>query len=214
LRMADPTKTTPTKTNVPSHPGIEEVRSWMEEIDPEPEHGRQVARLALMLFDRLAPLHQLGHHERHLLEAGALVHDVGMSVADRRHHKRSYDLIRNHTFLMWSAEEVDTFALLARYHRKADPSVNQGGFAALSELDRSALRKLAAILRLADGFDRAHLSTVQEIDVVYDTNTVWIKLQADRDCGTEIWGAERKAGLFENVFSRRLSIEAVDGYHG
>jgi exopolyphosphatase/guanosine-5'-triphosphate,3'-diphosphate pyrophosphatase len=185
----------------------------MEEIDPEPEHGRQVARLALMLFDGLASLHGLGPRERRLLEAGSLVHDVGMSLAERRHHKRSHDLIKGHTFLMWRPEEVGFFALLARYHRKAAPSLKHGSFAALSERDRGALTRLSAILRLADGLDRTHLSTVQAIDVTYDAKTVWVKLQTYRDCGTEIWGAERKAGLFESVFSRRLNIEAVDGFH-
>jgi len=203
---------TPPKTSVPSHPGIEEVRLWMEEVDPEPEHGRHVARLALMLFDQLTPLHNLGQRERQLLEAGALVHDVGMSVSDRKHHRQSYRLVRNHQFLMWGPDEVIFIALLARYHRKAEPSIKHGRFAALSEHDRLALVKLAAILRLADGLDRAHLSSIQEVDATYDARTIWIRLHSYRDCGTEIWGAERKADLFENVFSRRLSLEAVDGF--
>jgi exopolyphosphatase/guanosine-5'-triphosphate,3'-diphosphate pyrophosphatase len=210
--MAQTATALPSKTSVPSHPGIEELRAWTEEIDPEPEHGRHVARLALTLFDALAPLHCLGPRERDLLHAGALVHDVGMSVSDRRHHKRSHELITTHSFRWWKSREVDFFALLARYHRKAGPCLKHGDYAALSKCDRDAVRKLAAILRLADGLDRAHLSTVQAIDVSCDSNAVWLRLQAYRDCGTEIWGAERKAGLFESVFSRRLYIEAADGY--
>jgi len=184
----------------------------MEEIDPEPEHGLQVTRLALGLFDSLAPLHGMGGRERYLLEAAALLHDVGMSVSDKRHHKNSYELIKNHPFALWSPGEVAVIALVARYHRKAAPSVKHPSFLALPEADREMVRRLAAILRLADGLDRAHLSTVKDLEVEYDPRTVRVKLYADRDCSTEIWGGERKARLFESVFSRRLSLEAVDGY--
>jgi len=183
----------------------------MEEIDPEPEHEYQVTRLALMLFDSLAPLHGLDPRERILLQAAALVHDIGMSVSDRRHHKYTYELVQKHRFLMWRREEVDLFALVARYHRKADPSLDHAEFAALPERERNVVSKMAAILRLADGLDRAHLSTVQAIDVAHDSNTIRIKLHTYRDCGTEIWGAERKASLFEGLFSKRLNIQAVDG---
>jgi len=207
---SSPNEMTPTPP-VPSHPGIEEVRQWMEGTDPEPEHEQQVTRLVLMLFDRLQPLHGLGHRERVLLEAAALVHDIGMKVSDKRHHKHSYEMIKKHRFLMWRPEEVDMIALMARYHRKADPSVDHAEFAALPERERTALRKLAGILRVADGLDRAHLSTVQDLDVTYDSNVICIKLHAYRDCGTEMWGAERKAQLFESVFSKRLNLQAADG---
>jgi exopolyphosphatase/guanosine-5'-triphosphate,3'-diphosphate pyrophosphatase len=202
----------PAKTNLPSHPGIEEVRQWMEGIDPEPEHELQVTRLALMLFDQLEPLHGMGKRERILLEAGALLHDLGMCVTNKKHHKNSYELIRKHKFLMWRPEEVDLFALIARYHRKAEPSMDHAPYASLPEGDRIMVRKLASILRLADGLDRAHLSTVQDMDLSYDESTITIRLHAYRDCSTEIWGAERKSSLFEQVFSRRLNLQAVDGY--
>lgn len=197
---------------MPSHPGIEEVRQWMESIDPEPEHEQQVTRIALILFDGLAPLHGLGRREREFLEAAALVHDIGMSLSAKKHHKLSYELVRNHKFLMWRPEEVELFALIARYHRKAEPAMKHAPFAALPEDKRSVVRKMSAILRLSDGLDRAHLSTVQDIDVSHDSNTVRLKLYAYRDCGTEIWGAERKAAVFEAVFARRLILEPAQEY--
>ncbi len=183
----------------------------MESLDPEPEHEGQVTRLALMLFDGLQPLHGMGARERALLEAAALVHDIGMSVSERKHHKKSYELITQHRFLMWRPDEVNLFALIARYHRKAEPSLEHGEYAALPERERAMVRKAAAILRVADGLDRAHLSTVQHVDVSYDSTTIWLKLHTYRDCGTEIWGAERKAALLENVFVKRLSIQPVNG---
>jgi len=190
-----------------SHPGIEEVRQWMESIDPEPEHEKQVMRIALMLFDQLVPLHGLGRRERSLLQAAALVHDIGMYMGNKKHHKHSYEMIKNHRFSMWNPEEIEVIAQVARYHRKAEPSMKHAPFAALPERERGIVRRLAAILRVADGLDRAHLSTVQDLKVSFDASTIRIKLHAYRDCGTEIWGANRKKDLFEAVFGRYLIIE-------
>ncbi len=41
----------------------------MSRFEREPEHVRQVARLATLLFDQLEPLHRLGPNDRDLLEA-------------------------------------------------------------------------------------------------------------------------------------------------
>lgn len=184
----------------------------MESIDLEPEHELQVRRLALILFDKLAPLHGLGERERAILEAGAMLHDIGMVISGKRHHKNSYEMIKNHRFSLWRPEEVDMIALVARYHRKAEPSMKHVPYAALPQSERSVIQKLAAIVRVADGLDRSHLSTVQNIDVEIDPRSITLKLHAYRDCSTEIWGAERKAGLFEKVFARRLNVQAVGGY--
>ncbi|HEY4328273.1 MAG TPA: Ppx/GppA phosphatase family protein, partial [Phycisphaerae bacterium] len=49
------------------------------------KHALQVARLALALFDQLAPLHQLGPRQRELLEYAALLHDVGWHIGHSGH---------------------------------------------------------------------------------------------------------------------------------
>ena len=111
----------------------------------------------------------------------------------------------------WRPDEVEMFALVARYHRKSEPSMKHAEYVALPDRERDVLRKLAAILRVADGLDRAHLATVQDMEVTYDSNSVRILLYAYRDCGTEVWGAGRKADLFERVFSRQLLLQPADG---
>jgi exopolyphosphatase/pppGpp-phosphohydrolase len=210
--MAGTSKTSTPRTSAPSHPGLDEVRRWMESLDPEPEHELQVTRIALMLFDRLAPLHGLGRREREWLEAAAMVHDIGMCVSNRKHHKHTYDLVKSHRFMMWRAEEVERIALIARHHRKAEPDMKHIEYATLPDSERAVIRKLVAILRLSDGLDRAHLSTVTDLDISWDSQMIWIRIHAYRDCGTEIWGAERKAAMFETVFGRRLCLQACQEY--
>ncbi len=57
------------------------------------EHARQVARLAIELFDQTQGLHGLATREREWLKFGALLHDVGVHISYKSHHKHSHYLI-------------------------------------------------------------------------------------------------------------------------
>ena len=50
------------------------------------EHGEQVARLCVRLFDQLRPLHGLSKDDRELIEYGALLHDIGSLIERKKHH--------------------------------------------------------------------------------------------------------------------------------
>ena len=52
-------------------------------------HGRHVAMLSTKLFDALMEEHALGGRERLLLQVAALLHDIGVYVNLRAHHKHS-----------------------------------------------------------------------------------------------------------------------------
>ena len=87
-------------------------------------HARQVARLALELFDssRAAGLHRLGPEERELLEYAALLHDIGTFLSYTRHHQHTYYLIRNADLVGFDQEEIAIMAATAYFHRKALPA--------------------------------------------------------------------------------------------
>jgi exopolyphosphatase/guanosine-5'-triphosphate,3'-diphosphate pyrophosphatase len=54
-----------------------------------------------------------------------------------------------------SKEDQRIVALVARFHRKAEPA-DQPEFQALSAQTRDVVAKLAAIIRIVDGLDRLH----------------------------------------------------------
>jgi exopolyphosphatase/pppGpp-phosphohydrolase len=57
------------------------------------QHGRHVAMLSTKLFDALMEEHALGGRERLLLQVAALLHDIGVYVNLRAHHKHSLYLL-------------------------------------------------------------------------------------------------------------------------
>jgi exopolyphosphatase/guanosine-5'-triphosphate,3'-diphosphate pyrophosphatase len=133
-------------------------------MDDDPEHSRQVARLALDLFDATASRHGLGDDARETLEAAALLCNVGLFVSHAQHHKHSYYVIRGTDRLTgFTDHEVERIALVARYHRKSEPKAKHPEFASLDEDDQHLVRCLAGILRVAIGLDRNHAARVADL---------------------------------------------------
>ncbi len=169
-------------------------------------HGRQVARLAIRLFDLTAPLHELGDDDREFLEYAALLHDIGHHVSIESHHKHTGYLIQNGHLRGFDHEAVDALAALARYHRRGDPKPSHEPFASLDAGRQQRVTKQAALLRLADGLDFGHSSAVDDIDVGIGEAVVTLIARGSDDLELELWGARRKRHLFEKVFARRLEV--------
>ena len=130
------------------------------------EHARQVARLATSLFDQTAGRHGLGPREREWLKFGALLHDVGVHISYRSHHKHSHYLIRHGDLRGFDPEEVEIIALIARYHRQGTPKKSHEGYADLKGSERRIVRLLSAFVRVAEGLDRSHAQVVAGVKVV------------------------------------------------
>jgi exopolyphosphatase / guanosine-5'-triphosphate,3'-diphosphate pyrophosphatase len=174
-------------------------------------HQRHVARLALVLFERLAPLHGLAPGDRDILWAAAMLHGVGRFVAASGHHKHSAYLIRNTALTGWRGEERELVAQVARYYRKAIPKTSHPEYAALLPADQHRVAVLAALLRIADGLDIRHLGLVSDVSAIPEPGVVHIVAQADGDVLRETVTAMQKADLFERTFGVRVAIDAVDG---
>jgi CHAD domain-containing protein len=146
------------------------LSAWASFLDPDVPHSRHVGRLALELFDGISALGANGTFSnpgsRRLLSAAALLHATGRSEGKKGHHKAAYRLISHlDPPQCWSKEEMRRLALIARYSRGAEPSESHKGFAKLEPADRQAVRTLAGLLRLADGFDADHKRNVHALEV-------------------------------------------------
>jgi exopolyphosphatase/guanosine-5'-triphosphate,3'-diphosphate pyrophosphatase len=164
-------------------------------------HSRHVAHLALSLFDALAAPFSLKKPDRKLLEAAAILHDVGYFIAYSSHHKHSYHLIRHADLFGFTPRERELIAHIARYHRKSLPKRKHETFQALNDEDKQRVSQLGGILRLADGLDRRRNSAVQSISCLLKDGTVTINLCGSEDMSLEIFGAAAKKDLFEKAFN-------------
>jgi exopolyphosphatase/guanosine-5'-triphosphate,3'-diphosphate pyrophosphatase len=191
------------------------IEHLMEVCDEDPDHSLQVAELALELFDGLEGRHGLGHDERELLEAAALLANVGLFIAHSRHHQHSYYVIRNSELLSgFTDPEIEIIAQVARYHRRGEPSLKHAPFAALDEHDQRRVRWLAAILRVAIGLDRSHAGAVATLGVddavvgADDAASVMITVvpNGDADISLEIYSARERVGLLEQMLEQAVEV--------
>src|SRR6266849_2468503 len=178
-------------------------------------HARQVMRLSAQLFEATLPLHYLDGSALRLLERAAFLHNAGMLIEQRRHHKHSFRLIKETSLPDFTDEERHEIACIARYHRRALPSLSHEEFAALNPSARKRVSALAALLRVADALDYSHDGRVQRLtanEALCDdrnwTVSLWVRPLADLD--DELEHAYEKADLFEKVFKRKLQFLIQD----
>jgi exopolyphosphatase/guanosine-5'-triphosphate,3'-diphosphate pyrophosphatase len=171
----------------------------------EEAHAVQVAKLSLMLFDQLAPIHRLPASARPLLEVAALLHDVGNAVSYQRHHKHSYYLIQNADLPGITERDRELVARVARFHRRSLPEPGHVGLAGLTTTEGRLVIKLATLLRLADACDRSHRQPVKGLRVVFGPK-VQVLLDSKTSLDLEIWDAAQEASSLKRVLGRTVEV--------
>jgi exopolyphosphatase/guanosine-5'-triphosphate,3'-diphosphate pyrophosphatase len=170
----------------------------------EKDHCQQVCGLSCMLFDELQPIHQMGNTERIWLQTAALLHDVGKSVGGKDHNKLSRDIIIKTAKLPLEKNERKIIGTIARYHRGAFPSRCHKYYGRLDTESRYYVRKLAALLRLADGLDGNHKGSVISLTCEITDDNIIIRPQTKGSFNPQ--KAIGKSDLFEDVFGRKVVI--------
>jgi len=171
--------------------------------DEEPSHSDHVAELAQQLFDALKPWHRLDPRQRELLDAAALLHDIGWSQtpAGRGHHKHSARLIQQHAWEHLQPGEVALVAQAAPKHRLAIPQADHEEFHALAAAAQRQVLILGGILRLADALDRTHTGRIARVEAEVGDDEIVVRAQ-----NRGPWDAERT--MFE---AKRDMIELAAG---
>jgi exopolyphosphatase/guanosine-5'-triphosphate,3'-diphosphate pyrophosphatase len=185
------------------------VKEFARSCHGDEEHGEQVRRLAVAILSAIPPDPAIDERARQILEAAALLHDVGYFISYDRHHKHSYHLIRHAELFDFSPRERELVANLARYHRKALPKGRHDNFTRLAPDDQQLVRKLGGILRLADGLDRRRNRAVDSITCTMTGNCFTIDLHGSGDLSVEVYGGQAKGDLFAAAFGRELLIRSV-----
>jgi|GEM_PF-596333 len=171
----------------------------------EEMHARQVARLALLIFDQTRRIHNLQERDRELLLAAGLLHDIGATVSYKKHHKHSRDIILRSGVQGFPEGEVRVIATVARYHRKKTPSTDHGLFRRLTTADQDRVKRLSAILRIADGLDRSYTNAVSDIKVESRDRKLLFNLQGGSDMLLETRAFNKKSHYFSILFNVTLS---------
>ncbi|MBL8179247.1 MAG: Ppx/GppA family phosphatase [Bryobacterales bacterium] len=169
-------------------------------------HARQVAALAMRLFELLEPLHCLPPQTATLLEAAAYLHDTGHFIGDTAHHRHSAYIVANSGMPGFTGRERELIAALCRFHRKSMPGPKHEQYHALPPPDQQTLLLLLPLLRLADSLDRSHSQQVESVDCALRANSVLIKVKSKSGADLDLWAAERAGDAFRQIYGRTLQL--------
>jgi exopolyphosphatase/guanosine-5'-triphosphate,3'-diphosphate pyrophosphatase len=176
-------------------------------------HIQRATDLSLRLFDATQTLHGLGLRERDLLEAAAMLHNVGLFISHAAHHKHSYYVIRNSDQLNgFTDSEIEVVAQVARYHRKSAPKASHVAFCALSHTEQDVVRVLAGLLRIGISLDRTRQGGIAGLDVTIDHDMVKITLHTDPglDYSLDLYTANQRSAVLGEALKRGITIELFD----
>ena len=173
-------------------------------------HSQHVAKFALQLFDELREDLSLEEGDRELLEYASLMHDIGYYISYRKHHKHALYLIRFSDLLGFQEDEINIMANVARYHRKSAPHKRHKPYKKLSKKLRRRVKKLSAILRVADGLDRSHYQNVERLEIDNTADKINLLINTHSDPELEIWGVLRKTALLEKLTGKKVDIFKMD----
>ncbi|MHB1129351.1 MAG: Ppx/GppA phosphatase family protein [Ilumatobacteraceae bacterium] len=184
------------------------VRLLADRCDDRPEHAEHVARLACQLFDKLHKLLIIDTSNRRLLEAAALLANVGVVISHSKHHLHSYYVIRNSELVGLSDREIELIAQIARYHRKGSPKLEHPEFAALSAEDQYLVRGLAGILRVAIGLNRTQDGRVNKLSITTTDKEleIAIKTTTNTDSDLNVYASNERSGLLSEVTGLRVKV--------
>lgn len=185
-----------------------EVERMQTSFTPHDAHLGHVADLAVALFDGTADLHGLDPADRELLWCGAALHDVGESLALRRHHKHGAYLLEHAEMRGFSPTETAILCSMVRFHTSRGLSTSFPAYASLRKRDRHRVEAMVALLQLADGLDRARDQAVEGLTVHHHDGRVEVALAG---AGLHVARAEvdRKTDLFERTFG--VDVVVRDG---
>ncbi|MCG8430271.1 MAG: HD domain-containing protein [Candidatus Omnitrophica bacterium] len=184
------------------------ARSICQKYRVDLPHAEYVARMSAVLFENLHAQLGLDKASLQYLTLAAYLHDIGMFIHNRAHHKHSEYIITSLNLSRLTAAEITIIACIARYHRKAIPSESHLTYASLPVDKKILVQKLSALLRIANALDRSHKQKFKKLEIKTKPNhdIHLIAQSQESNCILEQNDFRDKKGLFEEITGNRISL--------
>ena len=208
VQMAIPFSTDEERTH--SEAMISGAMSYAYRVRCDLKHAEQVRSLALQLFDQLWAYHQLNSGARAVLASAALLHDCGVLINRKGHHRHGEYLIHNAKIPGLLGWQKNMTAAIVRYHnKKSEPTAQHSVFASLSREQRKTTKLLAGMLRLAECLESDHRQVISKLTMEGGPRDVRVHVEMRDSSRLNLAGIQRKARLLERELKLRLSFQRV-----
>ena len=180
---------------------IASSRSVAEKYNYNQEHAETIEKIALDIFDALKNRFKLSEKERVLLQAAAVLHDIGKYLNLKKHYEHSYYLIKNSDIADLNSYDKNLIAHIALNHSQSSTTnlkIRDNSFDNYSE--RVLIAKLTAILKIADSLDKSHKEPFSEVEINLEKNELKLIINTEKDIFLEKWAFSDKSRIFKEVF--------------
>lgn len=169
-------------------------------------HAKHVADLSTRLFRELQPLHRLSSRYELILHLAALLHEVGLYVSSRSYHKHTLYLLRNSELFGLSQQDMGLVAMVARYHRRSSPMPSHDTYWSLPRERRTAVSKLAAMMRVALALDESRSQRISAFACERRGGRLILATPDVEDLSLEQMAIKQNVSLFEEVFGMQVFL--------
>ncbi|MBI5150247.1 MAG: HD domain-containing protein [Candidatus Omnitrophica bacterium] len=177
------------------------------------KHTKHVAFIAESFFQPVKDLLGLGDKEKLYLSLAAYLHNIGMFVNNRGHHKHAEYIINASNLFRLTPQEIKCIAAIARYHRRSYPQKTHFFYGSLPLAEQLLVQKLSSILRIANALDSAHKQKVKKLEISSTKQgELTLTIHAAGDFTLEKVMFEDRKQLFEEISGSRINlrVEAQD----
>jgi exopolyphosphatase/guanosine-5'-triphosphate,3'-diphosphate pyrophosphatase len=172
--------------------------------------ARRIRDLALHLFRRLQPVHQLPAQYADWLEAAAMLHEVGSYINRSGRRRHTHYVIAHSEIFGYTPVQRLIIAAIARYIGKSLPGPGDRNLRLLPSGAQSRVPKAVALLRVARALDQSRRGAIQDLRIkIGEDERVTLRLTPSTAEGVELelWAVEQEKDYFRDVFGRELLAE-------
>ena len=170
-------------------------------------HAAQVTKLALRIYDELVRLKLLTDEseDRVILEAGALLHDIGLP--QEPHHEVGFDILANEIPRLTADDPISNVALstlltTVLWHDERN-FIKRGS---VEILDHKRSEKIASIIRIADALDMVTQPAIANISLILENQQLRFIVESRHSASLQIEKAKTKSDLMMKVFGFKAII--------
>jgi exopolyphosphatase / guanosine-5'-triphosphate,3'-diphosphate pyrophosphatase len=186
------------------------ARSLGRKYHYDENHAERVREWSVRLFDELKAEQRMTDTHRLYLEVAALLHDIGLFVSTRSHHKHSQYLISSSELFGLRKRELEIIGNIARYHRRALPQRSHVSYISLDRDERMVVSKLGAILRVANALDKDHLQNVVDLKISREGDQIALTAQNVSDLAMGRIVLASRSDFFTEIFGKKIILREAD----
>ena len=188
---------------------INSAKAIAHKYQVDTSHYEKVYEFCEKLFDDLKDLHRMDTRDRLLLRVAAIVHEIGIFVSTRAHHKHSYYLISNTEIFGLNHTEIMIVAHISRYHRRNSPKPNHTEYINMPRKMRITICRLAALLRISDALDCERTQQIRLLKTEMTDDELILYVEGGKGLALERRSLAEKSDLFEDIYGLRVRLQTV-----